>query len=449
MHCGQNAQRPGAQHPCGFVQTLRNPCIAALQRLQGHCTKSHQIGPDDAKSGCGHVVAHLKIRVGGLHPAHRQQQPHHHHRPGYCITQAGQPGRQLWHPMAATPCTVGQAQRQQHGQNGCHGGQTHTVNAPLYKTRPGQRVRPRQQWPQHEQHRKDEAHQNRCQTEPPSSHGLPPAQGHRLRVRRARTRAFQSRETHCALGALFQRKQYGHQHQQHGGQLRCGNAVVHGKPGLIDAGGEGLDPEVAGHTEIGQRFHQCQRHTSSHCRPCQRQSYLTNTAAQRGAHQARGFHQLRGPLPESRPCKQINIGIQRKGKHPSRTPDAAYFRQHAPFQARQIAHRGLQRAAVLQEITVGVGHHIGRHGQWQQQGPLKKPFTGEVKQRHRGGSAEPESHHPHRHQGAQQDRGGHIVRQDRARHFTQNGQGCSHATAPRHPRGQHGQHREHQRTGKK
>ena len=44
------------------------------------------------------------------------------------------------------------------------------------------------------------------------------------------------------------------------------------------------------------------------------------------------------------------------------------------------------RADELQQVGIGIGHDIGRLGQWQKQGPFKKPAAFKFKQRHHCGS---------------------------------------------------------------
>ena len=94
---------------------------------------------------------------------------------------------------------------------------------------------------------------------------------HRLRLRRSLTRSAPLVEAYALLGALFQLQQDHHHGQQHRGQLRGGDAVVHRQPSLVDTGRESLDAKVAGHAKVSQRFHEGQRHTGCHGGAGQRQ----------------------------------------------------------------------------------------------------------------------------------------------------------------------------------
>ena len=70
---------------------------------------------------------------------------------------------------------------------------------------------------------------------------------------------------------MLQMEQNSHHHQKQCGQLGGRHPVVHGQPGLVNAGGESLDAEVAGDPVVGQCFHQGQRHAGRHCRAGERQ----------------------------------------------------------------------------------------------------------------------------------------------------------------------------------
>ena len=61
---------------------------------------------------------------------------------------------------------------------------------------------------------------------------------------------------------MLQRQQKPDTAQQGHGKLRRRRAVIHAKPRLINAGGEGAHREMLHRAEIRQRFHQRQRNAS-------------------------------------------------------------------------------------------------------------------------------------------------------------------------------------------
>ena len=68
---------------------------------------------------------------------------------------------------------------------------------------------------------------------------------------------------------------------------------------------------------------------------------IADAPAQRRAQQTRGLHQMRGALGQRGARQQVNIGIERKNKHPGRAAQTAHFRQHAALHT-----RGSSRIAV-------------------------------------------------------------------------------------------------------
>ncbi len=209
-----------------------------------------------------------------LQPADRQQQADHDHRAGHGVAEAGQPHHGARDGIAAAPQAVGQQQRDGHGQHGADAAQPHAVAGPLQEAVPGQHRPVGRQRPQHEQHRQHEAQQHRQRAQRPRPPGArrprsgtgwasaeparPPREAAKRMRRCARCSSASSTTTTTSSS---------------GRELGGGDAVVHRQPGLVDAGGEGLDAEVAGHAEVGQRLHQRQRHAGGHRRARQRQRH--------------------------------------------------------------------------------------------------------------------------------------------------------------------------------
>ena len=112
------------------------------------------------------------------------------------------------------------------------------------------------------------------------------------------------------------------------------------------------------------------------------QRHLAEAARGAGAEQTRGLHQRHAAVRKCCTRQQIDIGIQAQHEQHDRARQAAHIGPQRPLEPGQAAQRRLQRAAVLQEVGVGVGQHIGRHRQWQQQRPLEDAPTGKLEQRH-------------------------------------------------------------------
>ena len=298
---------------------------------------------------------------------------------------------------------------------------------------------------QHEKHRQHKTQSNRQRAHQPGRQRLPPAQLRWQGVCSARTSAPGSRKAQTLLRAAFDLEQERHHHQQHGGQLRGGHAVVHAEPGLVNAGREGLYAEVAGNPKVGQCFHQRQCHARSHRRPGQRQGHFADAARQGRAQQAGRLHQMHRPLAQRRAGQQIHIGVKRDGEHQHRTAQAAHLGQKPALPAKSLAQAHLERPAVLQKVGVRVGHHVGRHGQRQKQRPFKSPPARKVKQSHHDGGAHAQHSHARSHAQAQHQCGGGVVGQHGAAHFLQQHPGRPVQLRPRQRNRQHGQgQRQHQ-----
>ena len=282
MHTAQQGQARHALHACGFVVTQRNAAVPALHTLQGHGTKPHQVGPHHAQHRGREHITHAPGRLRRLQPAHRQQQPHHNHGTGHGIPQAGHLQHPLREPRWGAPRCKRQQQGYRHRQHRCDGSQLETVPGPQPKTGPGQgrirRLPALVQRAQHEQHWQHKTQQYRQHTYRQRLHPLCARQRHTPCLGTAHTHALHRRKPHVLLRPALQPQQHTYHQQQHTGQLGGRHRVVHGQPGLVNARCEGLNPEVAGDTKVGQRLHQRQGHPGCHCRAGQRQGHRANAA---------------------------------------------------------------------------------------------------------------------------------------------------------------------------
>ena len=298
---------------------------------------------------------------------------------------------------------------------------------------------------QHEKHRQHKAQRDRQRAHQPGRQRLPPAQLGWQGVCGTGVPAPGGRKTQTLLGATLYLEQERHHHQQHGGQLRGGHAVVHAEPGLVNAGREGLNAEVARNSKVGQCFHQRQCHARSHRRPGQRQGHFADAARQGRAQQAGRLHEMHRPLAQRRARQQINIRVKRDSEHQHRTAQAAHLGQQPALPAEGLAQAHLERPAVLQKIGVSVGHHISGHGQRQKQRPFKSPPAGKVEQSHHHGRAHAQGGHARGHAQTQHQRGGGVLGQHRMSHFPQQQPGRPVQLRPRQRDRQHWQgQRQHQ-----
>ena len=336
-----------------------------------------------------------------------------------------------------------QRQRQRGGTQRGDGGQLEAGQAPLRKTRQRQAefgsggLDPQQ--PQQHRHRHHEAQQHRRGTYRHGQCGAAAVQLHRPCIGAVGGPAARGGKAQLLLRPPLEPQQQAHQQQQHRSQLRRGNAVEHHQPGLVDAGGQGGQAEVRAHAEVGQHLHHRQRHTRRDRRARQRNRHLHHPAPQAGTQQAGGFHHVHAALAQRGAHQQVHVGVQAQHEQDHRAPQAAHVGPQRAFGAGGGAQRHLYRAAVLQEVGVGIGQHVSRHGQRQQQRPFKKAPARKLEQAdgRRGGR----THHGHAHAHAdgQHQRLAGITRQHRLRLVAQD---LQRARVERQPRAQHAQHRQ-------
>ncbi len=128
--------------------------------------------------------------------------------------------------------------------------------------------------------------------------------------------------------------------KQHRGELGRGHAVVHHQPGLVDAGGEGLQAEVASRrrSRPASPSAPAPRPRRSRAAPAATPPRSTRRRSA-GAEQARRFHQLHAALAQRSARQQIDIGVQAQHEQERRAPQAAHVGPQ-----RAVAHRELRAA---------------------------------------------------------------------------------------------------------
>ena len=195
---------------------------------------------------------------------------------------------------------------------------------------------------------------------------------------------------------------------------------------------------------VGQHLHQRQRGAGGHRRARHRQGHLAQPARQAGAQQARGLHQLRRPLDQRGARQQVHVGIEREREHPGRAPHAAHLGQQPPLQAEAGAQPALQRAGKLQEVGVGIGRDIGRHGQRQQQQPFEAAPARKVEHRHQQRRRHAHGDHAEAHHQRQLHGHPQVFGQHGGGHLAQD---LRRLGVPLRPGADHRQHRQRQGAG--
>ena len=123
------------------------------------------------------------------------------------------------------------------------------------------------------------------------------------------------------------------------------------------------------------------------------------------------FEHAVGLFQKRRACQQVNVGIQHQREHQYRATQRTHIGQAklTCLPPHEFAQRRLQRSGKLQQIGIGIGHHIGWHGHRQQQCPFehassrKTAHGGYPRRQHAA------KYHANRHARHQQERVKHVV----------------------------------------
>ena len=233
--------------------------------------------------------------------------------------------------------------------------------------------------------------------------------------------------------------QHDHQHGQRdlcrAGQIRAGH------PGGIDRHGQGLHAEELRGPDVVEGFQQHQHHADGNGRTGQRQGNPEKHRHRAGAQAAPGFKQAGGLGHEQGAGGQVDIRIQHQRQQHDAAGQMADVRQTEitrTFVPQQPAQRALHRAQRVQQIQIGVGNDIGRHRQWQQQGPAQDTAPG----KRIGGDQPGAAGTGHRHQHADAEQDNHGIGAGPGQHRGQQVRPQPRAAIQRDPaQGQHrGQH---------
>ena len=145
-----------------------------------------------------------------------------------------------------------------------------------------------------------------------------------------------------------------HEGEQHGRQLRGGDAVAEREPGAVNAGGKGVDREIGDRAVVGQRFHQRQRDAGGDRRSGQRQRHREERPPRAHAQRPRRLEHAAGPFEEGGAGEQVDIGIEHADEHQHRPRQRADVGKPvvAVLPAEGFAQRRLQRPDELQEVGI-------------------------------------------------------------------------------------------------
>jgi hypothetical protein len=173
-----------------------------------------------------------------------------------------------------------------------------------------------------------------------------------------------------------------HHHEQHrAGDLRGARQVGARDPRRVDRHGERVHAEEFGGADVVERLQQRQAQAHGQRGPRERQRHAEERAAPALAQHARGFHQVRGLRHEHGARRQVDVGVEHEAQHEDRAGHRAQVGQAELARAVEAQHpadRALHRADGMQQVEVGKGHDVGRHGQRQQQRPVQHAAPGEV-----------------------------------------------------------------------
>jgi hypothetical protein len=219
-----------------------------------------------------------------------------------------------------------------------------------------------------------------------------------------RAHALGRAETLVAPPVAFEQHQR-HHHDQHGaGDLRRTGQVGARDPGRVDRDGERLDAEEFRSADVIERLQQRQAQADGQRGPGERQRDAEEGAAAAFAQRAGRFHQV-GRLGHEHGARgHVDIGVEHEAEHEDRARHRAQVGQAElarAVEAQRPADRALHRADRVQQIEVGEGDDVGRHGQRQQQGPVQHASPREVAGRDQPGAAGADHQHQHAHAGQQ------------------------------------------------
>lgn len=225
--------------------------------------------------------------------------------------------------------------------------------------------------------RRDEADHDRRQAQQgrqPSRCALEPA-------RADRRRAAVSGVAKTPPAMAFDRDQDSDQRQGDQSDLGGSGQVGARHPGRVDGDSQGLDAQEFGSADVVQGFQQHEAQADGDGGPRQWQGHMPEGAPGSVAQQAGRFHQMSRLAGEHAAGGQVDVGIQHEGQQHDGARQVAQIGQ-TEFTRAGVAQQGadglLDGTDGVQDVQVGIGHDIGRHGQRQQQRPGQDSAAGEI-----------------------------------------------------------------------
>ncbi len=210
--------------------------------------------------------------------------------------------------------------------------------------------------------------------------GRPAAPTLQLDLMLAEQMAGRGGKSSAAARAPFQQDHPQHEGEQEQCELGRSRRIAEREPGAIDAGGEGAQLEIGDGTEVGQGLHHHERQSGCDRRPGQRHADAPERGERRAAQGSADLERTDRLFGERCPGQYIDIGVHGCGQDEDGPAERAHVGEPivAPAPAGEVAQHGLNRPGHLQEVRVGVGQHIGRHGQRQNQRPAQNALAGEA-----------------------------------------------------------------------
>ena len=419
MDPAQRAERRLPQRPRGGVHVAVHAGLSTLISAQRRGQEPHHVGADQQPDGPRHQQPGRDVEPRPHEGVERvvegregHQQADRDHAPRHRIAQSRHRPRDIRQPPGAHPLEVSHRHRGDQRQPRGAGGErervaheTHVAAAGQVLVRPQPHLeqdrRGQEAAQQHRQTAEDDCTRRACAAQPGGRHrdlalaGIVIARGTALR---ALQHGDQQREGQKAQG-----------------QLRRRGAVGHQEPAGIDAGRQRLHPEMGDGAEIGDRLHDRQQDAPRDGGPRHGEADLPEGREGPAPQRARGQEPGRALLQEGGAGQQVDVRVKHQRQHDRRAAQRPDFREPVVTRppAGQVAQGGLHDPRMVQHMGIGIGQHVGRKGQRQDQHDLEDPRTRKARHRHQPGRADAQDQSARRHQRDQRQRRPGIARQHR------------------------------------
>ena len=161
-------------------------------------------------------------------------------------------------------------------------------------------------------------------------------------------------------------------------------------PGRIDRKRQRPDAEELRGADVVQRLHQGEAGADGDRRAGERQGDAEEDLAAPGAEGARRLDEADRLHQEEGAGREVDVRVEDEAEKQDGAAEGADLRQAEILRARNAedgADRRLHRPDRVEDVEIGVGDDVGRHGERQEQRPVEDAPAGEVVGRHQPGGA--------------------------------------------------------------